>query len=457
MASAASIYAFVSYPDAPYTENLIKTALAPLGSAITIHHKVPSGVHESEMILQWCTYDEMSHELTLENPQTVLSSCYAIRKSLIRKHFLHRAIQEYIAKNPQSPLKQCVPATWDLDIAHSDELDEMWVDDLYDLAQILPDESPEGSVEDEKWFILKPGMADRGMGIRLFRSKGGLQRIFDSFEADSSDSDDEETGRLDNDTNVVTSQLRHFVIQEYLPKPVLIDPRECFDRSIPASELGGRKFHLRAYCVAKGALKVQLATRILALFSSSAYKSPCPDDEASSNLSAHLTNTALQESRGEENVRLLQELVGCTIFPPDETSDQKRVLSQADVDSIVDNVATCIGEVFKAALNSAIHFQTLPNAFELFGADLLLTWNFRGQGKPSFQISLLELNAEPAIHLTGPRLDWILKELFSEIAETCVAPFFPQVHVETAQRKGDKSCLRSCLDVQVRGAGGWNR
>ena len=46
------------------------------------------------------------------------------------------------------------------------------------------------------------------MGIRLFDSKGGLQSIFEEFE-ENEDAQDEEDG----DTAVVTSQLRHFVIQ----------------------------------------------------------------------------------------------------------------------------------------------------------------------------------------------------------------------------------------------------
>lgn len=56
------------------------------------------------------------------------------------------------------------------------------------------------------------GMADRGMGIRLFQSKEDLQQIFESFEEYSDGSDDDE--RHDGSaTDVVTSQLRHFVIQ----------------------------------------------------------------------------------------------------------------------------------------------------------------------------------------------------------------------------------------------------
>jgi hypothetical protein len=211
MAATNQIYAFVSYPDAPYTEALVKNALASVLPAVTIHNSSPLINRDHNRILQWCTYDEMSHDLTLKYPRTVLSSCYAIRKSFIRKHFLHRTIQEYTAKNPDSVLKACIPTTWDLDITHSDELDEMWVDDLYDLAEILPDESSFRSEEEEVWFILKPGMADRGMGIRLFKSKDGLQRIFDSFE--ESEGDESETEGSHNDTNVMTSQLRHFVIQ----------------------------------------------------------------------------------------------------------------------------------------------------------------------------------------------------------------------------------------------------
>lgn len=48
-------------------------------------------------------------------------------------------------------------------------------------------------------------MADRGIGIRLFNTKETLQQIFEEFE--NADDDD------DRGTAVVTSQLRHFVIQ----------------------------------------------------------------------------------------------------------------------------------------------------------------------------------------------------------------------------------------------------
>lgn len=152
----------------------------------------------------------------------------------------------------------------------------------------------------------------------------------------------------------------------YLQNPLLIDPKETVDRNkpIPSKDLKGRKFHLRAYCVAQGALKVYLFPRILALFSSTPYSPPSEKDEGSETLSAHLTNTALQDSHGEENVRLLQELVGCRLVSCVNSNDKEGeetldspILTQNHVDEIIDQVSLTIGEVFEAGLNSGVHFQ----------------------------------------------------------------------------------------------------
>jgi hypothetical protein len=70
---------------------------------------------------------------------------------------------------------------------------------LWDLGKELENSSA-------NWWILKPGMADRGMGIRLFNSKDALRQIFEDFDSYSEDDEESSTG-------VVTSQLRHFVIQ----------------------------------------------------------------------------------------------------------------------------------------------------------------------------------------------------------------------------------------------------
>ena len=72
------------------------------------------------------------------------------------------------------------------------------------------------------------------------------------------------------------------------------------------------------------------------------------------------------------------------------------------------------------------------------------------------QVNLLEVNSEPAIELTGPRLTWILEDLFKAIAKTCVEPFFSREPVPANLEVGEtREHLRLSLDLQVRGAQGW--
>jgi tubulin---tyrosine ligase len=200
MRDTRAISALVSWPSAPLTLSLVQKSLEELG--------LPSGTSQIPItwsrLLQWSTYDDIDHELTHTHPDSVLSSSYTIRKALIRKHFLSRTVHAYLAKHPSSLLKDAVPRTWHFELSFADELDDMWSDELWDLGQEIDDPV--------KWWILKPGMADRGMGIRLFNSKDGLQRIFEEFEAGSSEDEEQSTVKA-NATAVMTSQLRHFVVQ----------------------------------------------------------------------------------------------------------------------------------------------------------------------------------------------------------------------------------------------------
>ena len=68
-------------------------------------------------------------------------------------------------------------------------------------------------------------------------------------------------------------------------------------------------------------------------------------------------------------------------------------------------------------------------------------------------MKILEINSEPAIELTGPRLTWILEDLFDSIAKTCITPFFAE-NLTTAEpwAVGEvRHHLVKCLDEQVRG------
>jgi len=152
--------------------------------------------------------------------------------------------------------------------------------------------------------------------------------------------------------------------------------------------------------------------------------------------------------------------VGCTVYS-NPTKGKSRILTQANVDGVVDQVREVLAETFKAALASPIHFQAVPNAFEIFGADLLVT---HGLGA-AFQVTILELNAEPAIELTGARLGWILDDLFKGVANVCVADFFAptpsSIESNLTSSKKDWSNgearhgLVKCLSVEVRGSRAW--
>lgn len=189
------VFAFVSFPNAPLTEKLIRNALAKIPS-VDVVGEIPKTFNR---LLQFCTYDRMDHELTHSKPESVLSSSYIFRKSLIRKHYLNRSISVYTSKHPDSLLHTSVPKTWDFDIAWADELDDLFADALWDLGDLLN--------AGHKWFILKPGMADGGDGIRLFNSKEQLQLIFEEFD------DKPESEESEGSQEIITSQLRHFVIQ----------------------------------------------------------------------------------------------------------------------------------------------------------------------------------------------------------------------------------------------------
>ncbi|KAF9480074.1 tubulin-tyrosine ligase [Pholiota conissans] len=433
------VNAFVSWPSAPLTDSLVRRALSRIDIPVSYIAKDQRSSSDAPL-LQWCTYDEMDHELAHFKRDTVLSSSYTFRKALIRKHYLSRVIQTYLKKQPQSILEYACPLTFEIEISFADELDEMWTDELWELGEKLDAGS--------SWWILKPGMADRGMGIRMFNTKEDLQNIFESFEDDSED-EAEEAVEEEDGTAVVTSQLRHFVIQEYIMTPLLLDPSETMEKTHTSTNLTGRKFHLRVYCISKGDIQLFVYNRILALFSSAPYSLPDETEDCSEiDLKPHLTNTSLQTELGDSNVRLLDELEGCTIL----SGSDPRKLKKSDILLLISQIKDILAETFKAGLQNPVHFQALPNAFELFGVDFVVSHSASTKTNP-FLVKILEINAEPAIELTGPRLKWILEDLFVSGAKICVEPFFgDKIHSTEPWNIGEvRNNLIKCMDEEVRG------
>ncbi|GAA5950439.1 hypothetical protein JCM3765_004548 [Sporobolomyces pararoseus] len=402
--------------------------------------------------LQWSDYDELDWDWAMDEKR--LLNSFAIRKALIRKSNLSHTIALYLSKNPGSPLRKASPKTFHFNCSFADELDELLMDDLYEVEQSFRETEEEG--KPEKWWILKAALADKGNGIRLFSTREALEDIFQEFEPESDDEEDEEEeddqeepeegtsrGRaalFGADTRVDSTQMREWVIQEYISDPLLLDPT-------PTSNSHGTKFHLRVYVVAVGGLRVYVHHPYLALFAPVPYSQPEPAaSTADFDLSSHLTNTCLQTSiLGEEtpqvSVGCLQEMSDKVILSGDNEGEN---LGEDRIRKIEQGVQETVAEVFKAAIGAGSSFQVLPNAFEIFGVDFLIS--------SDFNVSLLEINACPDFGQTGESLQSIISNLFSATIKVAVKPFFP----DDSDREGEKGTLVDAfeeLDVDGRGKG----
>lgn len=96
-----------------------------------------------------------------------------------------------------------------MEVDYAEFLDDS-LDDAYELRDEINKE--------EKLWILKPSMSDKGQGIRIFKTLDQLQEIFNSFEENDENEEDEE-GVDEEDNGIILSQLRHFIVQEYKSNP----------------------------------------------------------------------------------------------------------------------------------------------------------------------------------------------------------------------------------------------
>jgi len=440
----------INYEDA-YVQPLIQQAIrshlhSSLYTSISSVVELPS---PSSPLLQISAYESIDFEHLLAHPSTALANAYIIRKALIRKHYLSHTVSSWLTKNPQSLLKQHVQPSVDFELDYAEFLDEAILE-AYELHESFSRNKKEEPVNRD-WWILKPSMSDRGQGIRLFSTEGELRTIFEDWEAERPDSEsdsiygpDEETAPpfdptapiLDGtklaqhaaaiDNGIITSQLRHFVAQPYIHPPLLL------------SQYENRKFHIRTYVVAVGALRVYVYREMLALFapvpyiapgSSSNYESDC-DNDGSLDLHAHLTNTCLQDGSREGSVHPFWSLP--STLPRLQSEDWKL--------SVFEQICAVTGELFEAAARGQmIHFQTLPNAFEVFGVDWMVD--------AEMKVWLLEVNAFPDFKQTGDDLSGLIARLWEGVIMVGVKEFFALNEDHASDE--EKSGMRKVLDVNL--------
>jgi len=420
MSSVKHFYAVIDYGDV-YVQPLILSALAarlPKGS----YTLLPAGSNPpnpDDLVLYIRQYEDIPFETLMAHPSTVLANAYVIRKALIRKHYLSTTAHNWVTKNPGSALATHIKPTVSFEVDYAEFLDEALVE-AWELHESFARNAGRGEAEKE-WWILKPGMSDRGQGIRLFDSEIGLQEIFEEWEAERPDSDDEDEDEhedgdetasprpegvpattADEGEYIMTSQLRHFVAQPYIHPPLLLAGNP-------------HKFHIRTYVVAVGALKVYVYRPMLALFAGTPYAAPWTAASSDSDsgaagegpdLRAHLTNTCLQDGSRDGAVRAFWAL-----------GAEHGGLPGSWREDVFGQICETAGEVFEAAARSmGVHFQPLPNAFEVFGVDFLVD----GAGTPW----LLEINAFPDFKQTGEELGGVIRGLWEGVLDVAVCPFF---------------------------------
>ncbi len=413
----STFYAVIDYGDT-YVQPLILSALASRlpENSYTFLAPGTAPITPDTPTLYIQQYEELPFEESMTHARTTMINSYVIRKALIRKHYLSTTIHNWTVKHPHGALAKHSKPTVSFEVDYAEFLDDALVEAWELHASWATNASlPESEKE---WWILKPGMSDRGQGIRLFNSGEMLQGIFEEWEEDMPDTDDETDAYNSDGEGVMTSQLRHFVAQPYIHRPLLL-------KGVGESE--GKKFHIRVYVLAVGALKVYVYKQMLALFAGKQYVDPSAEaeDGEEPDLAAHLTNTCLQDGTRDGSVR--------TFF---SVPDTQPGLPKDWKDTVFKQICDSTGELFEAAARGmGVHFQVLPNAFEVYGLDFVVDANG--------DCWLLEVNAFPDFKQTGRELDNVIKGLWEGVVDKAVVPFF------AGGKEGDAEDMVRCLDIDL--------
>ncbi|KAI7904694.1 tubulin-tyrosine ligase family-domain-containing protein [Cokeromyces recurvatus] len=368
--------------DEPYTHRAVIRALENSSKINwTIDEDVPEDNAEKQVDpssmhqLQWLEYELINWQNLAKNPQQTLANAYCIRKGLIRKSQFAYNVSKYLSKNPTSILKQAIPETWLFELDHVDYFEEA-MNEVYEVERDL---NEEGS---EHMFIIKPSMANKAAGIKVFNSLEQLRAMFEEPESDEEEEEEEEEEEDDGREDL--SQVREWVIQRYIKHPLLVN---------------GRKFHIRAYVLAKSNIQVYLYKPMLALFAMKPYNTSNLED----NL-IHLTNTCIQQ--GEEG---FDEKASVKLF-------WELDLPKKDLNHLFEQMKHILADVFDACTSEMTTFQAMPNAFELFGVDFLVD--------QELNVYFLEANAFPDFKQTGDKLQYIIQELFEATHRVVIEPYF---------------------------------
>lgn len=373
-------YLLLTIQKSDYIYEILKQEFTKNNFIVTDDHNIVEKLPNVK-IFHYGEYEDLKFDIINQYPENYFIPSNVYRKGLIRKNYLSNLIHHYVVKNPKLILASSYPTTHSLELDYAEFLDDA-LDESYELRQDIE--------QNDKIWILKPSMSDKGQGIRLFKTVDQLQEIFNSFEENEEDNEEEEekTQQIEeknSDSGIITSQLRHFIVQEYQPKPLLL------------SEYGNKKFHFRTYVVTNGNLQVFLYKNILTLFASQEFKFPDQQHEPI-DLNGHLTNTCLQ-----------------TETPLVESFWNLKGLTKFEKEIIFNKICQILNQLFLAAITiDKINYQPLVNATEFFGIDFIIN--------EDLELTVLECNAYPDFKQTGEELKGLVDDLFVSTINEVIIP-----------------------------------
>ena len=364
--------AWVTLED-PYVRRLVVEGMARRGHwACAVGASSPpegwerEGADRPRVRFHWGEYEEVDWEAVSDG--RLNTCCYCIRKGLIRKAQLAFNSQKWAAKHPDSSFVRAMPETYILQLPEKAEegrasLEMTLKSQAPELLPQLGQTWDEGAEQDSGGktggastvWIAKPSLTNGGAGVELIPTAAALLTALRA-----------------------NPELREWVVQRYIARPLLVDRR---------------KFHLRVYVLCVGRLQVYVCKDVLSLFSLRVY-----DDASWAEREAHITNTCVQnpDSPEEErrSVQMWDEVVEQIRREQGEQAGEAAA-------GVFGRVCQVVGDVFAAVSPEQTTFMSLPNCFELFGFDFLLD--------EAFHVWFLEANAEPDFKQTGARLQGVVR------------------------------------------------
>ncbi|KAJ1871243.1 tubulin--tyrosine ligase [Coemansia sp. RSA 990] len=375
--------------DEPYVQDMLRKAFERYNCLIEVQEANEGTIVQANdgVLMHWREYESIDWD-AVHRSSSVFANAYCFRKGLIRKAQMAFNLKLYTAKHPESILCRGVPETWIFELDDVDYIDEALME-CYEVDEGMNANEGVTDPKQRQQFILKPSLTGRGAGIYVFDTKERLLELLErEFESDDDEDEEDEDQVGDEHSYHAVSQIREWVIQRYINRPLLLESHH------------NRKFHIRVYALAVGDLKVYVYRHMLALFA------PRPYSESAGDLDdqqAHLTNTCLQAKNAE-----FDESKAVGLFWELGLPQEKR-------EHIFDQICKILGETFAAVSSESTSFQTWSNCLEQFGFDFLVDEDCSAY--------MLEANAYPDFKQTGSNLRFVVEGFMNASVSMAASKF----------------------------------